>query len=87
MENDKKITAVEWLRKEIILNSKHKESSKGRISFEIGLSKFDELFIQANKIEEQQILDAYHVGYGCMLRVPTKDYNPEQYYDETFKKK
>ncbi len=81
-----KQTAVEWLRKELILNSKNKENSKGNISFEIGLSKFDELFIQSNEIGRQQIIDAYHRGYANAISIPNKEYNPEQYYNKTFNK-
>ena len=40
---------IEILRKEIILNSKIKENKKGEISIIIGLSKYDEIFLKANK--------------------------------------
>ena len=49
-----KQTAVEWLNREIRLNSKIKENSKGAISFTLGLSKFDELFKQAKEMEKEQ---------------------------------
>ena len=51
--------AVEWLNREIRLNSKIKENSKGAISFTLGLSKFDELFKQAKEMEKEQMRDAY----------------------------
>ena len=49
-----KQTAVQWLNREIRLNSKIKENSKGAISFTLGLSKFDELFKQAKEMEKEQ---------------------------------
>lgn len=49
-----KQSAVEWLNQEIRLNSKFKQNSKGGISFTIGLSKIDELFIKAKEMEKQQ---------------------------------
>jgi hypothetical protein len=49
-----KQTAVEYLNEQIILNSKFKENSKGGITFSIGLSKIDELFIQSKEKEKQQ---------------------------------
>jgi hypothetical protein len=51
-----KQTAVEWLNREIRLNSKIKENSKGAISFTLWLSKFDELFKQAKEMEKKKKL-------------------------------
>jgi hypothetical protein len=75
MENDKKVTAVEWLVEQLTP------------SIALQQKYIDELKEQAKQMEKQHILDAYHVGYGSMLRVPTKDYNPKQYFKETFKNK
>ena len=76
-----KQTAVEWLNREIRLNSKIKENSKGVISFTLGLSKFDELFKQAKETERTQIVKAYDKGEfnsGC-------NETSEQYYVKTYK--
>ena len=58
-----KETAVEWLRKQIILNSKLKETKTGKISFSIGLSMLDEVIEQAKEMEREQmiyIIKTYH---------------------------
>jgi hypothetical protein len=58
-----KETAVEWLRKQIILNSKLKETKTGKISFTIGLSMLDEVIEQAKEMEREQmiyIIKTYH---------------------------
>jgi len=79
-----KQTAVEWLNRQIRLNSKIKENSKDAISFTLGLSKFDELFEKAKEMEKQQILDAWFGGY---LNGEIKNkLASEDYYNETFKK-
>ena len=69
-------TAVEWLNRQIRLNSKIKENSKDAISFTLGLSKFDELFEQAKEMEKEQIKDAYE---------SLEHRHGENYYNETFK--
>lgn len=45
-----------------------------------------EIVKQAKEMEKQQIIDAYHRGYANAISVPNKEYNPEQYYNETFNK-
>ena len=72
-----KETAVEWLRKQIILNSKLKETKTGKISFTIGLSMLDEVIEQAKEMEKQDIIDAYE---------SLEHRHGENYYRETFKK-
>ena len=66
MENDKKVTAAEWLRKEIILNSKHKENSKGGTSFEIGLSKFDVHIVKGKYEADYKYDDDYKIVFSFM---------------------
>jgi hypothetical protein len=78
-------TAVEWLNRQISLNSKIKENSKGEIFFTIGLSKIDELFKQAKEIEKEQIVEAYKQGIAYWNGDEWKLINIEQYYNETFK--
>ena len=45
---------------------------------------YSHLLEQAKEIEKQQIIDAYHYGFGSMLIVPRREYNPEEYYNEIF---
>jgi len=71
-------TAVEQLRIELIINSKVKETLNGKVSFTIGLSKFDELFNQAKEMEKQQIIQASCCGGDG-------ESEAEQYYNKTFK--
>ena len=84
------MTAVKWLNRQIILNSKIKENSKDAISFTLGLSKFDELFEQAKEMEQEQITDAWDNGFANGFDLGKHNDNPylddaEQYYNETFK--
>jgi hypothetical protein len=55
--------AVEFFRREIIVNSITKEDRNGRFSFKIGLSKLDELSSKANELEKQQ-LDNYAIEFA-----------------------
>ena len=73
-------TAVEWLNRQIRLNSKIKENSKDAISFTLGLSKFDELFEQAKEMEKEQMRNA-----SCPYIGGWEDDEFEYYYNETFK--
>jgi uncharacterized metal-binding protein len=77
-------TAVEWLRKQIILNSKLRETKTGKISFTIGLSMLDKVIEQAKEMEKEQMSLCYKVGVidgnnGEIL-------NFENYYKETYNK-
>ena len=38
-------TAIDWFNEQIKLNSEFRENLKGRVSFTIGLSKIDELYL------------------------------------------
>lgn len=69
------MTAVEWLNRQIRLDSKIKENSKGGISFTLQLSKFDELFEQAKEMEKEQIISAYE---------SLEHRHGTNYYNETF---
>ena len=76
-------TAVEILRNKLILDSKYKETLSGKVSFTIGLSKFDELIQQAKEMEKQQIMKAVYDSMGTNLD-PNMG-RAEQYYNETYK--
>ena len=82
-----KDTAVEWLRKQIILNSKFRETKTGKISFTIGLSMLDKLQTEAKAMEKEQIIESY--CQGCFDISKDENIFPretsEQYYNETFK--
>ena len=71
-------TAIELLRVELILNSKQKHTESGNTSFTIGLSKFDELFKEAGKLEKQQIIKTRQDIFT------TGNLTNEEYYNETF---
>lgn len=71
-----KQTTVEWLQDCLNIH----------FSFEQKM-QFEGLFQQAKEMEKRQIIDAYHKGCADQLSVyPDAEYNPEQYYDETFNK-
>ena len=80
-----KQTAVEWLNREIRLNSKIKENSKGAISFTLGLSKFDELFKQAKEMEKEQLCYFYIKGVEGEMSNPY--ITNIEFYNKTFKSK
>lgn len=74
-----KKSVVESLRVQIILNSKHKENSKGGISFNIGLSKFDEIFYKAEEMEQEE-QDNFAFEFAEWLQ-----YNRENNYTKSIK--
>lgn len=83
MNTEKKLTAVEWLQKEIIkfhnwkLNPIYDENCFDEIELEKSI-------IKAKELEKQQIIDAYSDG---RLSVITKEIiSYEKYYEETYKK-
>ena len=68
------MTAVEWFYNEL---KKHKLLT-------LPLTKgANSLFEKAIDVEKEQITDAYMMGSYDMA---TKEFNPEKYYNETFKK-
>ena len=78
-----KQTAVEWLNRQIRLNSKIKENSKDAISFTLGLSKFDELFEQAKEMEKEQLCYFYIKGVEGEMSNPY--ITNIEFYNKTFK--
>lgn len=78
-------TAIELLRVELILNSKQKHTESGKTSFTIGLSKFDELFKEAEKNHKQEIIDAFRIGDNSDCTPEQNAYEfAEQYYHDNF---
>lgn len=70
MSTEKKLTAVEWLDKELdFLLELYPSEYK----------KLDELINQAKELEKQQIIDANNSGYKNTR-------SAEHYYNETYKK-
>jgi hypothetical protein len=66
-----KQTAVEWLV-ERLTETPYIEDFWGHVE-------------QAKEMEKQQIIEAYHKGYSDAIQAEPKQYDPEQYYNETFK--
>jgi len=77
MENNKSVTAVEYLLNEF--QKVHKDF--GGLDLE-WLKRFD----QAKEIEKQQIIDAWENGYdhGACVNEDKDKYHGIQYYNETF---
>lgn len=74
----KQQTAVEWLVQKVELISNNKTLSKKE-----AIDLYNKSIEQANKMFEQQIIDAYESGIwdvGCRAA------DSEQYYSETFNK-
>jgi len=44
------------------------------------------LLEQAKEMHKQEIIKGYHIGYSDAIQANPKQYDPEQYYQETFKK-
>lgn len=86
-------TAIDWFNEQIKLNSEFRENLKGRVSFTIGLSKIDELYNQAKKMEKEHILRAYDIGSNEGYDLAKIDEieeghymkEPIEYYKENFK--
>jgi hypothetical protein len=81
-------TAVEWLidqLEEHIRKSAHNELGTIRTSdYRIGLRKAMDFCEQAKEMEKQQIIDSISNANKSNNR--NVSLNPEQYYNETFKK-
>jgi hypothetical protein len=74
MENNKSVTAVEWLISEL-----------GEY-FPIGISGIELMVFKAKEIEKQQIIHAWENGYdhGACVNEDKDKYHGIQYYNETF---
>jgi len=73
-------TAVEWFADEILKAAivfLYNEKNEGKFSL-----AYDELLEQAKQMEEEQITDAYNMGSYDMAE---KKFEPEQYYNRTYK--
>jgi predicted GNAT family acetyltransferase len=66
------MTAVEWLVSQL-----NKQGFAQVVT--------DEEINKAKEMEKQQIIEAYHKGYSDAIQAEPKQYDPEQYYNETFK--
>jgi hypothetical protein len=67
-----KDTAVKFLIDEI--------SCRFVISEELRIAMY-----KAIAMEKEQIIDAYHNGYSDAIQAKPKQYDPQKYYNETFK--
>jgi hypothetical protein len=72
------MTAVEWYKKAIFEMLKHKEN----LSDEMFLQNMLNVHLRAKEMEKQQIKKAFDSGH-----LATWNETPEQYYNETFKKR
>jgi len=85
MENNKSVTAVEWLIEQLTevdyncINKTFLQSNNSLAGY-----KMRELFEQAKEMEKQQIIDAHIKGHNAPSST-IKNYDAEQYYNETFK--
>jgi hypothetical protein len=69
-------TAVEWYSEQL-------KDKLGQIVINQNWKLFDEIIEQAKKIEKEQIVNSYKEGH---YHLHLDSFNPEQYYNETFKK-
>lgn len=44
------------------------------------------IYLQAKEMHKQEIITGYHIGYSDAIQSNPKQYDPEQYYQKTFKK-
>jgi hypothetical protein len=81
MENNKSVTAVEWLSNQAYeLFEQYSEGNFDRITLNKLMVEATE---QAKEKEKEQIIDAYAQGF---IESEQMDKGAEQYYNETFKK-
>jgi hypothetical protein len=67
---NKQQTAVEWLI----------DNLKGQLN----IDEVTYIIKQGKEMEKQQIIMAYHNGYSDAIQAEPKQYEPEQYYNETY---
>ena len=73
MEN--KQTAIDWINSEA-------ERLSNQVSVNMSWAIWEDLIKQAKEMEKQQIINAYKEGH---YHLHLDSFNPEQYYNETFK--
>ena len=71
MKLEDKQTAVEWLFRSLW------DTQKDKLTWWA-------IFDDAMAIENQQIIMGYHNGYSDAIKAEPKQYEPEQYYDDTY---
>ena len=85
MKKTKQLTAVEWLVQKVELISNNKTLSKKE-----AIDLYNKSIEQANKMFEQQIIDAYKEGFSfgvAMLKQKQEEYvNGKKYFNQTFNK-
>jgi hypothetical protein len=82
-----KQTAVEWLKEKTSDMTIHKTHLNDTISewqegYNVALEDVNKLFNKALEMEKQQIMDAFQYKFFH----PYVENEPEQYYNETYKK-
>jgi hypothetical protein len=66
-------TATEWLFDQLW------ETPKDKLNWYAILQ-------QAKEMEREQVINSYHEGYSSAIIIEPREYNPEQYYQQTFGK-
>jgi hypothetical protein len=66
------MTAIEWLVEQLKINNYISENAHWLID-------------EAKEMEKQQIIVAYHNGYSDAIQAKPKQYDPQKYYNETYK--
>jgi hypothetical protein len=82
-----KLTAIEWFFNEF--ENKFYASQNAitkKIQINIDPLVYSVLKNKVKSMEKEQIIMAYHNGYSDAIQAEPKQYEPEQYYNETYKK-
>jgi hypothetical protein len=74
----KQITAVEWMFDKLL-----EEGSNGTLRWHLKYDIF-KILEQAKAMEKEQIVMAYHNGYSDAIQSEPKQYEPEQYFNQTY---
>ena len=72
------MTSIEWLIEEL-------EGSFSIIARAVGVKKYNEIVRNAIEMHKQEIIDAHLDGHNAPSST-IKNFDAEQYYQETFKK-
>ena len=79
-----KQTAVDYLIEQIQIALK---MHKIEITPQYLFRTVSPVFTKAKEIEKEQIVMAYHEGYSSAIITEPRQYDPEQYYNETYQPK
>jgi hypothetical protein len=83
------MTAVEWLKQktsDITIDKTNYIISEWQDGYNVALEDVIKLLNQALEMEKQQIIDAHVYGHNAPSST-LKNFDAEEYYNETYKKK